>query len=79
MSRSDIIREYYGRIDRADTTWVIALFATDAVYQRAETTYLGSSEIKRFFTEERKITGVHTVDEIFMSDEGDCGVETGNC
>jgi len=57
---SELVREYYRRLDSGDVDWVIDLFTDDAVYSRAGVVYRGKPEIERFFREARKIVGVHT-------------------
>ena len=68
MNRHDTIAEYYPRIDAGDVDWVLALFAEDAVYDRADQRIEGAARLDRFYTSQRKISGVHTIDNIF-----DCG------
>lgn len=68
MSRRDTIAEYYPRIDAGDVDWVLALFADNAVYDRADQRIEGLERLNRFYTSQRKITGAHTIDNIF-----DCG------
>lgn len=63
----DTIREYYHRIDGGDVAWVVGLFSTGSSYNRAGVTYLGAEEIKRFFSESRKIRGVHTIRRFITS------------
>jgi ketosteroid isomerase-like protein len=68
MGRFDgegLIAEYYPHIDRVDTDWVLALFAPDAVYDRADRTYAGIEAIGRFFREERQIRGEHRVERLW--------------
>lgn len=72
-----IIREYYARIDRCDTDWVVDLFDDEAVYERAETVYRGRPEIARFFREERRIRGHHRIDDLLTSHDGDLVVAIG--
>ncbi|WP_447764530.1 nuclear transport factor 2 family protein [Sphingopyxis panaciterrae] len=74
---AQLIREYYTRIDRCDTDWVVALFDDDAVYERAEAIYAGRAAIARFFCEERQIRGVHHVEDLLTSREGDRVVAIG--
>lgn len=62
------IKQYYGRIDANDIDSVMALFADDACYLRADSTYTGKSGIERFFRLERKIRGRHRVDGIHALD-----------
>jgi ketosteroid isomerase-like protein len=59
------IREYYRRIDASDTDWVLALFAPDAVYQRADATYRGAEQLRRFFCVERQIRGSHSLEHLW--------------
>lgn len=73
-----LIREYYARIDRCDTDWVVDLFDDDAVYERAEAVYRGRPEIARFFREERRIRGVHHIEQLLSSDDGDLVVAIGH-
>ncbi|WP_054586954.1 nuclear transport factor 2 family protein [Sphingopyxis macrogoltabida] len=73
-----IIREYYARIDRCDTDWVVDLFDDDAIYERAETVYTGRPAIARFFREERRIRGVHHIEAMVSSDDGDLVVAIGH-
>lgn len=62
---NDIITDYYPHIDNVDTDWVLRLFADDAVYERADATYNGISEIRRFFCSERQIRGKHKLSGIW--------------
>ena len=64
LDASDIIREYYRRIDAHDTAWVVDLFAEDATYDRADATYRGRAAIAHFFQVERQIRGSHTLDDL---------------
>lgn len=66
---SAVIREYYSRIDASDTDWVIALFEQDAIYERADASYEGIPAIARFFRDERKIRGVHSIDTLIVDEE----------
>ena len=67
------VSAYYPRIDAVDTEWVLALFADDAVYLRADAVYAGRPAIARFFCEERKIRGRHTIDRMWI-DHGSASV-----
>lgn len=67
------VSAYYPRIDDVDTDWVLALFADDAVYYRADAIYAGRSAIARFFCEERKIRGRHTIERMWV-DPGSASV-----
>ncbi|MBY8826201.1 nuclear transport factor 2 family protein [Sphingomonas colocasiae] len=67
--RQGVIRDYYAHIDRVDLDWVLALFAADAVYERADATYSGISEISHFFREERQIRGVHDIEQLWADDD----------
>jgi len=59
------IREYYARIDANDTEWVLALFAPEAVYERAGREYKGDQELRHFFSVQRQIRGVHEVAQLW--------------
>lgn len=63
-----IVTDYYPRIDRVDTDWVLSLFAEDAIYERAGITYDGLPEIRKFFTVDRRIRGVHVIDGLWSDD-----------
>lgn len=63
-----IVADYYPRIDRVDIEWVLSLFAEDAVYERADITYDGLPAIRKFFSVDRRIRGVHVIDGLW-SDE----------
>lgn len=67
--RKTVVRDYYDHIDRVDLDWVLALFAPDAVYERADATYSGISAIARFFREERLIRGVHAIERLWADDD----------
>lgn len=60
------VLDYYPHIDDADTSWVLSLFADDAIYYRADATYTGRPAIAKFFLEERKIQGRHTVERMWL-------------
>lgn len=77
MSADATICEYYARIDRSDLDWVVAIFDSAAVYERADATYAGLEAIDRFFRKERHIRGVHHVDRIFTNAEEDTVVAIG--
>lgn len=66
-SRTQVIREYYARIDANDTEWVLALFASDVVYERAGALYTGAAEVRRFFSVERQIRGTHEVEHLWQA------------
>lgn len=70
MSRLEMIRDYYRRIDRQDLDWVVELFASDAVYERADARYAGRDAIEHFFREERLIRGVHTIATLTQDETG---------
>jgi ketosteroid isomerase-like protein len=64
----DIVVDYYPRIDRVETDWVLALFAPEAVYERADMTYQGLPAIDKFFRYDRQIRGTHIIEQLW-SDE----------
>ena len=68
MDLKDTVVEYYRRVDAGDLEWVLELFADDSAYTRAEAHYGSKAEIADFYRGDRKITGVHTVREIFCDD-----------
>lgn len=77
MSNQAAVRDYYPHIDRLDVDWVLALFEDDAVYERADAVYTGRREIDRFFRQERRIRGIHHVDDVIASADGDTVIAFG--
>ena len=65
----ELIQEYYRRIDAVDTDWVLALFAPDAVYQRADATYEGIDALTRFFGKDRQIRGAHVIQHMWTDED----------
>ena len=59
-----IVTDYYSRVDSEDVDWVLALFAEDAVYDRADARYVGKDAITRFYRGERKILGAHRLETV---------------
>lgn len=59
------IKDYYPKVDAGNTDWVIALFAEDGDYHRADVSYMGKKEISDFYQNARKIKGKHTLESIF--------------
>ena len=66
MTPCQRIAAYYGQIDAHDIDAILALFAPEAVYERAGKAYEGKERISRFFREERLIRGRHEVSEIWQ-------------
>lgn len=66
--KSELISEYYRRIDAKDVAWVLNLFSEDAIYRRGETEFVGKDQIAYFYNNGRKIEGVHRIDEPIISD-----------
>ena len=64
-----LVESYYRSIDAADIDAVVALFAEDAVYERAETVYAGRPRIADFFRHERRISGRHEIELILSLDD----------
>lgn len=77
LDAADLTREYYRRVDARDTSWIVNLFADDAVYDRAETTYRGRAAIARFFQVERQIHGSHKLDDLIVEARSRIVVATG--
>lgn len=67
MGHRHIIREYYTRIDSGDLDWVLALFAEESEYQRADACYPNKRAITKFYRADRKIVGVHTLNGMYES------------
>ena len=59
-----VVTEYYARVDAQDIEWVVALFADDAVYDRAGSNYIGKAAISAFYRGDRKIMGAHTLQTV---------------
>ncbi|MFE0013742.1 nuclear transport factor 2 family protein [Mesorhizobium sp. NPDC059054] len=62
MTHCDQIVRYYQDVDRQDIDAVMALFAEEAIYVRADARYVGRAEIEHFYRNLRMIRGVHTLD-----------------
>lgn len=62
MTRFDQIVCYYRNVDCEDIDAVMALFAEDAIYERADARYMGKAEIEHFYRNQRMIRGAHTLD-----------------
>lgn len=59
------VHTYYRDIDRGDVQSVIDLFAPDATYRRGESFCLdGREAIAAFYTDVRKLVGIHTLHEV---------------
>jgi ketosteroid isomerase-like protein len=76
MNYSEIVREYYQRVDAGDIEWVVSMFLEDGTYDRAGIIYSGKDAIRRFYEEDRKVSFTHSniklwdvSDDIFV--EGD--------
>lgn len=65
---TDIVRDYYPRIDRMDVEGILRLFAPTAVYERAGARYEGLPSIAAFYREDRRISGTHSIEHL-MADE----------
>lgn len=66
MSHEHAIREYYRRIDAGDIDWVLRLFDEECEYVRADARYSSKAEIAEFYRVQRKITGRHTLTNLFQ-------------
>lgn len=73
-----IVAEYYAAIDRADTGWVVSIFAEEATYRRADIDYPGLAAIRNFFCEKRKIRGRHNVSNIWTDETSRTAFVTGH-
>ena len=65
---AEAVADYYVDIDAGNIDAVLALFAPDSRYQRADACYEDKAAIERFYITERKIVGKHTI-ESFVSGE----------
>jgi ketosteroid isomerase-like protein len=61
---TDIVRDYYPRIDRMDVEGILQLFAPTAVYDRAGALYVGLPSIATFYREARRIRGTHSIEHL---------------
>jgi hypothetical protein len=59
---------YYAAIDRSDVELVLLMFADQAVYDRAGVAYRDAQAIRKFFCEERQVTGKHDIDDLWSDD-----------
>lgn len=66
MSHEQTIREYYSRVDAGDVDWVLGLFDDDSEYVRADARYSSKAEIAEFYRVDRRITGEHTLTNLFQ-------------
>jgi ketosteroid isomerase-like protein len=64
MNVAALIERYYANVDAAAIDEVVAMFAKNAVYERAGTIYRGLPAISNFFRHERLIRGIHRIEEI---------------
>lgn len=64
MNNKLTIAGYYPKIDNQQHAEILDLFASDAIYERADMTYKGISEISDFFINKRQIRGQHVLDRI---------------
>lgn len=69
MTNAELVDLYYKKVDALDIEWVINMFADNCHYQRADAPYVGKDVIEKFYREERKIRGKHTISRILTSDE----------
>lgn len=63
------VRHYYERVDANDIEWVSALFADHAIYERADSRFVGKTAIREFFAVHRKIRGVHSLEQIWSVED----------
>lgn len=63
--RRNLIEAYYARIDASDIEWVVRLFSPEAIYERADSSYRGATQLEHFFRVERKIVGVHKIERLW--------------
>lgn len=56
---------YYTAIDRSDVEHVLRMFADEAIYDRAGVEYRSVPAIRKFFCEDRQVTGRHEVEDIW--------------
>jgi len=57
---SEIVEEYYRRVDQGDIAWIVDMFAKDGIYDRAGEIYRGHQEIAAFYAKGRKIKITHS-------------------
>lgn len=67
MGHRHLIREYYSKVDSGDLDWVLALFAEESEYLRADACYPDKRAITEFYRVDRKIVGVHTLNRLYES------------
>lgn len=67
MRIDDTTREYYAKVDAGDTEWIVAMFAKEARYRRADADYVGQAAIAEFYREGRKIRGKHTIENLYAT------------
>ncbi len=77
MNNKNIITGYYFNIDKQQISEVLDVFASDAVYERADISYTGILEISEFFFNKRQIRGQHILDRITSCDDLQTFIVTG--
>lgn len=65
----DLVAGYYQAIDRSDVESIVRLFALDAVYDRAGVEYRHMPEIRKFFSEDRQMSGAHIITSLWSDDK----------
>ena len=64
----DIVVGYYPAIDRSDVEHILRMFAEDAVYDRAGIEYRHMPTIRKFFSEDRQISGEHIISGLWADE-----------
>ena len=63
------VENYYRFADAQDFDSLCALFDDKVLYQRCERLIRGVEELRKFYKDERKLTGRHTLESLF--EDGD--------
>lgn len=62
----ELVAGYYPAIDRLDLDYIFDLFAEDAIYDRAGVEYRDLPSIRKFFSEDRQISGAHIIHNLWF-------------
>lgn len=66
-----IVRKYYSSVDAQDLETLLALFASDAWYERPGYARMtGTADLRKFYSDQRMIDeGRHTIDRLVKTDD----------
>lgn len=74
----DIAASYYPAIDRSDVEHVLDMYAENGFYNRAGIKYPDMASIRKFFVEDRQISGTHSIEGLWSDEESRTVFVTGH-